>query len=72
MWIIIVIAATLFIVSLLGTVASVLAPVLLVIGLLGLITSLLVGLVSLVPIIIVWRFNRSEAQKGNPSAAPNL
>jgi hypothetical protein len=72
MWIIIVIAVTLFIVSLLGTVASVLAPGLLVIGLLGLITSLFVGLASLVPIIIVWRFNRTEAQKGNPSAAPNL
>ena len=72
MWIIIVVAATLFIVSLLGIVASVVAPALLVIGLLGVITSLFVGLVSLVPIIIVWQFNRSEAQRGNPLAAPNL
>ena len=72
MWIIIGIAVTLFVVSLLVTVASVLAPILLVIGLLGVITSLFVGLVSLVPIIIVWQFNRSEAQKGNPLAAPKL
>jgi len=72
MWIIIVIAVTLFLVSLLVTVASALAPILLVIGLLGLIISLFVGLVSLVPIIIAWQFNRSEAHKGNPSVAPNL
>ena len=65
MWIIISIAVALFLVSLLVTVASVLAPVLLVIGLLGLITSLFVGLVSLVPIVIAWQFNRSEAQKGS-------
>jgi hypothetical protein len=53
-------AVVIFLLSLLGTAASLFLPVLLSIGVFGLVVALIIGLGSIIPITAVWWFNRSQ------------
>lgn len=56
------VASMIFLLSLVVSVAAFLVPGLIILGGIGLLLSILVGICPLIPIILVWQFNRKESQ----------
>ena len=57
------IAIIFFIISLITAAASLAVPLLLVLGILGFVLTLVIGIGAVVPIVLVWQFNRDHKSK---------
>ena len=61
-FIILAVAGTMFLLSLIAAVAGLVAPPLLVLGVIGLVIAPALGLLAIAPIVIAWQFNRTTAR----------
>ena len=61
-FIILAVAGTMFLLSLIAAAAGLVAPPLLVLGVIGLVIALALGLLAIAPIVIAWQFNRTTAR----------